>query len=239
MAAGAAERRDAGRGAAQVLARLRSRHAAGRERRGSRGGACGCTIDFSDDRPGRAWRATCWRAALEKVDELEVPDPATTPPMCDVLEAVRILRARAGRPGLHHGPGGPGAGGAGGGAARLRAVHPRHDARTSSPELIAPVLDYCVRVQSALHAWRCGKRARTGHPWARWGWTSSARRLHRKWAHPYDCQVIAGGRRHPDFPMSPCTSAGTRRVILPEMLATGAPNPGAGLQDQHALRPRN
>ena len=46
-------------------------------------------------------------------------------------------------------------------------------------------------------------------------------RLHRKWAHPYDCQVI-GAVTAPDFPMS-LHICGDSTMILPEMLATGAP----------------
>jgi uroporphyrinogen-III decarboxylase len=46
-------------------------------------------------------------------------------------------------------------------------------------------------------------------------------RLHRKWAHPYDCKMI-GAVTAPDFPMS-LHICGDSTMILPEMLATGAP----------------
>ena len=136
-------------------------------------GACGCRVEFCDDRPPRV-AGHVLAEGLEKIDELEVPDPATTPPMSYCIDAVRILRKELGEPGLHHGTRRPGAGGAGSRAARLRTVHPGHDAQRAAgadPQgarlLRQGAGSLCAGAEGS-------GRARHLVP-ARWAWTSSAR----------------------------------------------------------------
>lgn len=52
--------------------------------------ACGCGVEYFDDGPPRVAQHIL-AEGLDRIDQLEVPDPFTTPPMDQVLKAVRIL----------------------------------------------------------------------------------------------------------------------------------------------------
>lgn len=57
--------------------------------------ACGCGVAYFDDGPARVVEHPL-AGGLEKIEALQVPDPWSTHPMCEVLKAVRILRRELG-----------------------------------------------------------------------------------------------------------------------------------------------
>jgi uroporphyrinogen decarboxylase len=181
-------------------------------------GACGCQIDFYDDRPPRV-AGHVLAGGLEKIDDLAVPDPATTPPMCYVVDAVRILRRELGNSVFIMGRADQGPVAL---AAALRGYEQFILDMTyeEQPELIARVIDYCVRVQTRYAA-VLREAGAHGTSMGEMGVDIIGPKLHRKWAHPFDCRAIAAISR-PDFPMA-LHICGDSTRILPEMLATGAP----------------
>ena len=181
-------------------------------------GACGCFVEFCDDRPPRV-AGHVLAEGLEKIDELEVPDPFTTPPMSHCLEVVRILRRELDDQVFIMGRGDQGPVAL---AAALRGYEQFILDMTlnEQSELIHKVLDFCVKVQIRYTA-ALKEAGAHGTSMGEMGVDIIGPRLHRKWAHPYDCQVI-GAVTAPDFPMS-LHICGDSTMILPEMLATGAP----------------
>ena len=181
-------------------------------------GACGCTVEFFDDRPPRVAGHVLGQG-LEKIDELEVPDPFTTPPLSHCIEAVRILRKTLGNDVFIMGRAdqGPVALGA---ALRGYEQFILDMTLNEQPELIHKVLDYCVKVQTRF-ALAMKEAGAHGTSMGELGVDIIGPRLHRKWAHPYDCKTI-GAVSAPDFPMA-LHICGDSTMILPEMLATGAP----------------
>jgi len=181
-------------------------------------GACGCRVDFFDDRPPRVGEHVLAQS-LEKVDGLVIPDPATTPPLSHVIDAVRILRRELGDTVFIMGRADQGPVAL---AAALRGYEQFILDMTynEQPELIARLLDYCVRVQ-IRYAQALREAGAHGTSAGELGVDIIGPRLHRKWAHPYDCRAIAAITA-PAFPMS-LHICGDSTLILPEMLATGAP----------------
>jgi hypothetical protein len=58
--------------------------------------ACGSVAAYSDEQPARIVEHVL-AGGLEKIDELEVPDPNTAFPMCEVIKATRILAHEIGK----------------------------------------------------------------------------------------------------------------------------------------------
>jgi uroporphyrinogen decarboxylase len=66
--------------------------------------ACGCDVAYSVAQPPRVV-GHILAEGLNRIDNLEVPDPYTAHPMCEVLRAVRILANEIGDKGLRDGTG--------------------------------------------------------------------------------------------------------------------------------------
>jgi MtaA/CmuA family methyltransferase len=180
--------------------------------------ACGCGVEYTDDGPARV-AVPILAAGLEKIDELVVPDPFTTHPMCEVLKAVRILRQRTGERVFIMGRAdqGPIALGL---ALRGYEQFLIDLAQFEQPELIHKVLDYCVRVQTR-YAWALREAGAHGSATGGAGVDIIGPRLYRRVEHPYECRFIAAANR-PDFPVA-LHICGDATLILAEMVATGAP----------------
>ena len=180
-------------------------------------GACGCGIEYPDDGPARVAEPVL-AGGLARVEELEVPDPAKSPPMSYCIEAVRILKRELGDKVYIMGR-------ADQGPVALAAALRGYEqfiidlAQPEHPELIHQLLDFCVRVQVRYaHAMR--EAGAHGSSAGEMGVDIIGPRLHRKWAHPYDCQVVqAVGSAVFPFALHIC---GDSTRILPEMLNTGA-----------------
>ena len=181
-------------------------------------GACGCRVEFCDDRPPRV-AGHILAEGLERIDELVVPDPAITPPMSYCIDAVRILRKELGNRVFIMGRADQGPVAL---AAALRGYEQFILDMTlnEQPDLVHQVLDYCVKVQ-VRYALALKEAGAHGTSAGEMGVDIIGPRLHRKWAHPYDCAMI-GAVTAADFPMS-LHICGDSTMILPEMLATGAP----------------
>jgi uroporphyrinogen-III decarboxylase len=108
--------------------------------------ACGCGIEYFDDGSARI-AVHVLADGLEKVEELDVPDPFTTHPMCEVIKTVRILCQELGDRVFIMGRADQGP------VALALALRGYQQflidlARFEQPELIHRVLDYCVKVQT-------------------------------------------------------------------------------------------
>jgi MtaA/CmuA family methyltransferase len=179
--------------------------------------ACGCGVLYPDDGPPRVVEYVL-ADGLERVDELEVPDPEIAFPMCEVLRAVRILRRELddrvfimGR--ADQGPVAL--------AAALRGyeqfiVDLQEGAQ---PALIHRVLDYCRRVQ-VRYALALKAAGAHGTSTGEAGVDFIGPRLYRQFAHPHDCRLVQD-IQSPDFPLA-LHICGDATLILADMVATGA-----------------
>ncbi len=179
--------------------------------------ACGCGVDYFDDGPPRV-REHLLAAGLEKVADLEIPDPFTTPPMCEVLKAVRILRKELGDQVFIMGRADQGP------VALAMALRGYEQfildlARMEQPAWIHRLLEYCVKVQT-IYALALREAGAHGTSTGGAGVDIIGPRLHRQIEHPYECQFIAAINQ-PDFPVA-LHICGDATLILPEMVATGA-----------------
>lgn len=179
--------------------------------------ALGCQVDYFDDQP--AFVATHVLAGgLELVRTLEIPDPYTTPPMCEILKAVSILHREIGDKVYIMGRADQGPVAL---AAALRGYEQFVLDLTlnEQPELIQEVLDFCTRVHI-----RYGQALREagahGTSMGELGVSMIGPRLYRSVAYPYDCRVVQA-LGSPDFPYA-LHICGDATLILPEMISTGA-----------------
>jgi len=107
--------------------------------------ACGCGVEYFDDGPPQVAEHVL-AGGLEGIGRLEVPDSFTTPPMDQVLKAVRLLSRELGDRVFIVGRADQGPGAL---AMALRGYERfvLDLATFEKPELIHQLLDFCVRVQ--------------------------------------------------------------------------------------------
>jgi MtaA/CmuA family methyltransferase len=179
--------------------------------------ACGCEVLYPDEQPADVVSHPL-ADDLGRIDELNVPDPFTTPPMSEVIKAVRILVRELGDRVYVMGRGDQGP------VALFGALRGYEQfildlALNEEPELIARVLDYCLRVhirytsalrEAGAHGTSMGE---AGVDWI-------GPQLYRAFAQPRDAEVVAAVGR-PDFPFA-VHICGDATPILPDMVATGA-----------------
>jgi uroporphyrinogen decarboxylase len=179
--------------------------------------ACGCQVEYSDDGPPRV-SGHVLAGGLEKIAGLQVPDPFTTQPMCEVIKAVRILVHELGQRVFVMGRADQGPGAL---ALALRGYERfiMDLAVNEQPELIHQVLDYCVRVQTR-YALALKEAGAHGTATGGLGLSLLSPRLYRQIEHPYECRFIQAVNA-PDFPAA-LHICGDATLILPDMVATGA-----------------
>ena len=180
--------------------------------------ACGCEAAYYDDGPPRV-SAHILAEGLEKIDELEVPDPFTTPPMSEVIRAVRILVGEIGDRVFIMGRADQGPGAL---AMALRGYERfvLDLAENEQPERIHQVMDYCVRVQTR-YAQALKEAGAHGTSLGGLGVSLLSPRLYRQIEQPYERRFIQAVNS-PDFPVA-LHICGDATLILEDMLATGAP----------------
>jgi uroporphyrinogen decarboxylase len=180
--------------------------------------ACGCGVEYPEIGPARVAKHIL-ADGLEKIVELEVPDPFTTFPMCEVLKAVKILRQELGEQVFIMGR-------ADQGPVALALALRGYErfildlALMEQPELIHQVLAYCVKVQTR-YALALKEAGAHGTSTGGAGVDIIGPRLYRTIEHPYECQFISAVNR-PDFPVF-LHICGDSTLILNEMISTGAP----------------
>ncbi len=179
--------------------------------------ACGCTAEYSDEQPADIVTHVL-AGGLEGVADLEVPDPFTTHPMCEVLKAVRILAREIGDRVFIMGRADQGP------AALFGALRGYEQfildlALNEQPELIRQTLDFCTRVHRR-YAEAFREAGAHGTSMGGAGVDLIGPRLHRERCHPSATQVIrAVGSADFPFALHIC---GDATEILPDMVATGA-----------------
>jgi len=179
--------------------------------------ACGSKAVYTDDQPPRIVEHLLAQD-LSLIDRLEVPDPYTTFPLCEVLKATRILVREIGDRVYIMGRADQGPVAL---AAALRGWEQiiLDMMSNEQPELLHKLLDYCVKVQTRYMA-ALREQGAHGTSLGEAGVDIIGPRLYRKFAHPYDCKLIpAVGSL--DFPVA-LHICGDSTPILPEMVSTGA-----------------
>ena len=178
--------------------------------------ACGSVAAYSDEQPARIVKHIL-AGSLEKIDELEVPDPNTAFPMCEVVKATRILAHELGDKVFIMGRADQGPVAL---AAALRGWEQLIMDMMSGeqPELIQKLLDYCVRVQTRYMA-ALREAGAHGTALGEAGVDIIGPRLYRKFAYAQDCKLIpAVGSL--DFPVA-LHICGDSTSILSDMVASG------------------
>ncbi len=180
--------------------------------------ACGCQVDYYDDGPPRV-SGHVLADGLEKISTLEIPDPFSTPPMCEVIKAVRILVKEVGKRVFVMGRADQGPGAL---AMALRGYERfiMDLAVNEQPELIHEVLDYCVKVQTR-YAMALKEAGAHGTATGGLGLSLLSPRLYRQIEFPYERRFIQAVSS-PDFPAA-LHICGDATLILADMVATGAP----------------
>jgi len=180
--------------------------------------ACGCVVEYFDDGPPRV-AGHILASSLEKIETMEVPDPFTTPPMCEVLKAVRILVQEVGNQVFIMGRADQGPGAL---ALALRGYERfiLDLAAYEQPELIHAVLDYCVRVQTR-YALALKEAGAHGTATGGLGVSLLSPKLYRQIEQPYERKFIQAVSQD-DFPAA-LHICGDATPILEDMLTTGAP----------------
>lgn len=180
--------------------------------------ACGCGVEYFDDGPPRVARHIL-AEGLDRIDQLEVPDPFTTPPMDQVLKAVRILAREVGDRVFIMGRADQGPGAL---ALALRGYERfvLDLALFEQPELIHQVLDFCVRVQTR-YALALREAGAHGTATGGLGVSLLSPELYRSVEQPYERRFIQAVNQ-PDFPAA-LHICGDATPILEDMVATGAP----------------
>jgi MtaA/CmuA family methyltransferase len=180
-------------------------------------GACGCEIEWPVEGPARV-AGHVLAEGLDKVDDLQLPDPWTTEPMRQNLEAVQILKKELGDQVYIMGR-------CDQAPASLAAALRGYErfvldlALNEEPELIHRVLDFCARVQ--LRYMSAMKEAGAhGTSMGEMGVDIIGPRLYRSFAQAYDRRVVQGTARS-DFPVA-LHICGDATLILADMVATGA-----------------
>ena len=140
---------------------------------------------------------------LEKITELQVPDPFTTQPMCEVIKAVRILVNELGNRVFVMGRADQGPGAL---ALALRGYERfvMDLAVNEQPELIHQVLDYCVKVQTR-YALAFKEAGAHGTATGGLGLSLLSPRIYRQIEHPCERRFIQAVNApfllvHPNFP---------------------------------------
>ena len=179
--------------------------------------ACGCKAVYTDEQPPRIVEHIL-AEDLEKVEQLKVPDPYKTFPMCEVLKATHILAQEIGDRVYIMGRADQGPVAL---AAALRGWEQLIIDLMSNqkPELIHKLLDYCVQVQSR-YMLALREQGAHGTSLGEAGVDIIGPRLFRIFAYPYDCKLIPSIGSL-DFPVA-LHICGDSTLILPEMAATGA-----------------
>jgi uroporphyrinogen decarboxylase len=180
-------------------------------------GACGCEIDWPVDGPPRVVGHVL-AGGLEKIEEMEVPDPWKTSPMRENLEAVCIMKRELGDQVYIMGRCDQ-APASLAGALRGYEQFIVDMAQNQQPELIHQVLDFCAQVQ-IRYMLAMKEAGAHGTAMGEMGVDIIGPRLHRDFAHAYDRAVVEAVAA-PDFPVA-LHICGNATLILPEMLATGA-----------------
>ena len=181
------------------------------------GQACGCEAVYPANQPPDLVSHVL-ADGLERVLDLEVPDPFTTRPMCEVLKAVRILRREIGDRAFIMGRADQGP------AALFGALRGYEqfivDLRLDEePELIRAALAYCTRVHRR-YAEALRDAGAHGTSMGGAGVDLIGPHLHREFCHPYSREVIQAVGS-PAFPFS-LHICGDATPILEDMVATGA-----------------
>jgi uroporphyrinogen decarboxylase len=181
-------------------------------------GACGCEVAYSVAQPPRVV-GHILADGLDKIDDLEVPDPYTAHPMCEVLRAVGILVHEIGDKVFIMGRADQGPVAL---AAALRGYEQiLYDlSLNEQPELLHKVLDYCVKVQTR-YALALKEQGAHGTATGGAGVDFIGPRLYRQFEHFYERQVIQAVNS-PDFPVA-LHICGDSTLILQDMVDTGAP----------------
>ena len=180
--------------------------------------ACGCAVEYFDNGPARV-AGHILADGLEKIETLEVPDPFTTPPMCEVLKAVRILVQEVGDQVFIMGRADQGPGAL---ALALRGYERfvLDLAMNEQPELIEQVLEYCVKVQTR-YALALKEAGAHGTATGGLGISLLSPKIYRQVEQPYERRFIQAVSR-PEFPAA-LHICGDATLILADMAATGAP----------------
>jgi len=180
--------------------------------------ACGCGVEYYDDGPARVAEHVL-ADGLERVGQLEVPDPYKAHPMCEVIKAVQILRKELGEQVFIMGR-------ADQGPVALALALRGYErflvdlAQFEQPELIHKVLEYCVKVQTR-YALALKEAGAHGTATGGAGVDIIGPRLYRQLEHGYEKKFISQVNS-PDFPVA-LHICGDSTLILEEMVATGAP----------------
>jgi uroporphyrinogen decarboxylase len=179
--------------------------------------ACGCEAEYPADQPPDLLTHVL-ADGLERVADLEVPDPFTTHPMCEVIKAVRILSREVGDRVFIMGRADQGP------AALYGALRGYEQfivdlKLDEQPELVRQTLDFCTRVHRR-YAEALREAGAHGTSMGGVGVDLVGPHLHRAFCHPHARDVIqaVGG---PDFAYS-LHICGDATLILDDMVATGA-----------------
>lgn len=181
-------------------------------------GACGCQIEYFETQPPRVAEHLL-ADDLERVDELEVPDPYTAHPMCEVLKAVRILVDQIGDEVFIMGR-------ADQGPLALAAALRGYEqilldlALNEHPVQLHKLLDYCVRVQTR-YAQALKEQGAHGTALGGAGVDFIGPRFYTEIEQGYERKFIQAVNR-PDFPVA-LHICGDATLILEDMVQTGAP----------------
>ena len=179
--------------------------------------ACGCVIEYFEKTPARV-AGHVLADGLAKVDELRVPDPFKTFPMCEVLKAVKILVDEIGDRVYIMGRSDQGP------AALAMALRGYERfvldlALREDVDAIHRVIDYATRVH-IRYAQAFKQVGAHGTSMGEAGVDIIGPRLYREFGFPYDCRVMQAVSG-PDFPYA-LHICGDSTRILPDMVATGA-----------------
>ncbi|MBM3277204.1 MAG: hypothetical protein FJY95_03875 [Candidatus Handelsmanbacteria bacterium] len=180
--------------------------------------ACGCGVEYFDDGPPQVAEHVL-AGGLEGIGRLEVPDSFTTPPMDQVLKAVRLLSRELGDRVFIVGRADQGPGAL---AMALRGYERfvLDLATFEKPELIHQLLDFCVRVQ-VRYALPLREAGAHGTATGGLGVSLLSPDLYRRVEQPYERRFIQTVSC-PDFAAA-LHICGDATPILGEMVATGAP----------------
>lgn len=179
--------------------------------------ACGCEVEYRPDQPADVIGHVL-AEGLERIDDLEVPDPWTTHPMREVLKAVRILAREVGDRVFIMGRADQGP------AALFAALRGYEqfivDLKLDEErDLVRRALDYCTRVH-LRYAEALREAGAHGTSMGGAGADLIGPHLHRTFCHPYARQVIEAVGT-PEFPYS-LHICGDATPILGDMVSTGA-----------------
>ncbi len=180
--------------------------------------ACGCEVDYFVEGPPRV-RKHILAESLDKVDELEVPDPFTTHPMCELIKAVRIISQEVGDRVYVMGRADQAPGAL---AMGLRGYERflLDLALRENLDAVRKVLDYATKVHVRFcHALReAGAHGTSG---GEIGVDIAGPHIYREFANPYNREVVRQVNG-PDFHYS-LHICGDSSLILEDMVVTGAP----------------